>query len=579
MRTRVFPFIAVVLTAAAAARPFTFVVLGDRTGDARPEVFAQILAEVRLLDPDFIVGTGDLIEGYSSDPMVINAEWDTVLGELRSTGLPCYFAPGNHDVADLRSESIFVKRVGPLDRVVRYGNSSFIFFDNSRWPAPESLPAARLKWLDAELARAARSRHTFVFMHRPYWRYALESGRADPMHDLLRKRGTDYVFTGHDHFYCSYRRDSVAYFQVGPSGSRIKVYDDPAQGAFQNYLHVRVSGDTVAVMVRRAGRYDAMPADVVTYEAVRTIDDIKRRALSLTRVAVPQGTQLAGDCEVSIENVTIQPLSGMLFWQDSLTAWRITPREITHNIEPGARVSQRASFTLGDADRLYPLPVCSLHYEYRPGRAVELKQRLPIRRESRLLTLKRRPRLDGKLDDACWQVAAPVRAFGGKSGDGSPVEPAEVWLGTDESLLYIAARVHESQLDELKATVTSRDGKVYDDDHLNIVVAPDRPSVLPDPGVYFQVFVNSLGTVADRRCWMEGKESRKDYSWDGNWSSAAARGDGFWSVELSCPLSDFGNVGPVWSLNAVRLQTRLDDIGVWQVPFEHDPATFGILTR
>ena len=78
---------------------------------------------------------------------------------------------------------------------------------------------------------------------------------------------------------------------------------------------------------------------------------------------------------------------------------------------------------------------------------------------------------------------------------------------------------------------------------------------------------------------MQGKESRKDYAWNGNWRVAARKDRDGWTAELSCPLEDFGSVGRNWAVNAVRFQSRFKDIGVWQVPFEHDPATFGRLHR
>jgi hypothetical protein len=128
--------------------------------------------------------------------------------------------------------------------------------------------------------------------------------------------------------------------------------------------------------------------------------------------------------------------------------------------------------------------------------------------------------------------------------------------------------------------VLERDGRVYDDDHVNVVLGTRSES----PGdsvaslVYYQLFVNAAGTIADRRCVMQGSESSRDYAWDGNWRVAARKDEDGWAAELCCPRADFGTVGRYWTVNAVRFQSRLKDIGVWQVPFEHDPATFGCVT-
>src|SRR5207302_784457 len=60
--------------------PFTFVVFGDnRPASAdkpQPDVFKQILGEVRVLHPDFVVTTGDLIYGSVKDQVLVQKEYD-----------------------------------------------------------------------------------------------------------------------------------------------------------------------------------------------------------------------------------------------------------------------------------------------------------------------------------------------------------------------------------------------------------------------------------------------------------------------------------------------------------------------
>jgi len=51
---------------------FSFVVVGDRTGGHRPQVFSNAMRHINLLNPDFVVSVGDLIEGYSQDEKAVN---------------------------------------------------------------------------------------------------------------------------------------------------------------------------------------------------------------------------------------------------------------------------------------------------------------------------------------------------------------------------------------------------------------------------------------------------------------------------------------------------------------------------
>jgi hypothetical protein len=564
--------------APAGSEPFTFAVLGDRTGGARPEVFQQILAEIALFNPDFIICTGDLIEGYAAGAAATNAQWDTVVSRLKSTGIPYFIAPGNHDISDAAGESVFTKRIGRPAHTLKRGNSVFIFLDNGRWPTAESLPSTELRWLDKELAQARKYRHVFVLMHRPYWRYALDRGRPELLHEKFKAAGVDYVFTGHDHFYCSYAQDSIRYFQVGPSGSRTKVYDEPGAGAFQNYLLCRVSGDTVTVVVREPGRDDPPPTDTVTYESIRALELAKEQAFALAAVSVPSAGAVDASLPLSVRNVTAMAMTGKLTWHDSLTAWRITPREIGFNITPQGHIAQGFKFSLTNPDRLYPLPAFSMPYEYAPGKTANITRSLPVRREAALIRAATKPLLDGRLTDSCWQTAPTLRTFGGRTGGLSTVESTAVWIARDDSLLYIAARCTDSAAARLKANITTRDGKVYEDDHLNIVLDFDRRAGV-DSGEYYQVFVNPAGAVADRKCWFESGESRKDYAWNGNWQVATGKGAGYWTVEMSCPLSDFGVVSNTWGVNASRFQSRTKEVAVWQVPFEHNPFSFGVLAK
>jgi predicted phosphodiesterase len=586
--------------AAAANRPFTFAVLGDRTGSARPAVFKQILAEITLLNPDFIVCVGDLIQGYT-DRATTDAQWDTVLGQLRSTGIPYYVAPGNHDISSDSVESVFKKRVGPPVRSFRRGNATFILLDNSRWRTADDLPPASLRWLDRELARAKKSRHVFVLMHRPYWRHALDQGRPERLHSKFKSAGVDYVFTGHDHFYCSHTWDGIRYFQVGPSGSRYKVYHEPGAGAFQNYLLCQVSGDTVALTVRAPGRNDPLPIDTVTYESIRLLELARESAVALGTVTVPSAGPAAAPIALTVRNVTGSALTAELSWRDSLTAWHVRPQEVTFSITPDGHVTHSFELNLSDPDSLYPLPGLTVPYEYAPGKKTNIVRSLPIRRQAELVRAKKKPAVDGKLTDSCWLGTPTLRAFGSRTGGISPVEPTSVWVALDDSLLYIGARCDESRMAGLRADAVTRDGKVREDDNLRVVLdfdhhsstAGNREAAVPGfarpylsalagegfggSNIYYQVSVNPSGSIADRRCWVKDGKRRSSSKWNGTWQVATGKGAGSWTVEMSCPLADFGVVGQSWGVNASRFQARIEKVAVWQVPFGHQPDDFGLL--
>src|SRR5262249_14438497 len=56
-------------------RNFQFAIVTDRTGGHRPGVFADAVRKLNLLQPEFVISVGDLIEGYSEDPGQWALEW------------------------------------------------------------------------------------------------------------------------------------------------------------------------------------------------------------------------------------------------------------------------------------------------------------------------------------------------------------------------------------------------------------------------------------------------------------------------------------------------------------------------
>src|ERR1700694_5688386 len=62
--------------AAPQLESFRFVILGDRTGDARPGVYEQVWQEAAAEDPAFVVTAGDTIEGFND--ATAPAEWQEI---------------------------------------------------------------------------------------------------------------------------------------------------------------------------------------------------------------------------------------------------------------------------------------------------------------------------------------------------------------------------------------------------------------------------------------------------------------------------------------------------------------------
>src|SRR5262245_8795523 len=56
-------------------REFRFAIVSDRTGGHRPQVFSKAVERLNLLQPEFVVSVGDLIEGYTEEKEKMEAQW------------------------------------------------------------------------------------------------------------------------------------------------------------------------------------------------------------------------------------------------------------------------------------------------------------------------------------------------------------------------------------------------------------------------------------------------------------------------------------------------------------------------
>ena len=74
----------------ADAEQFQFAVVSDRTGGHRPKVFGQAVQRINMLQPEFVVSVGDLIEGYTTKEEVMEKEWKEFTGYIDQLQMPFF---------------------------------------------------------------------------------------------------------------------------------------------------------------------------------------------------------------------------------------------------------------------------------------------------------------------------------------------------------------------------------------------------------------------------------------------------------------------------------------------------------
>ncbi len=154
---------------------------------------------------------------------------------------------------------------------------------------------------------------------------------------------------------------------------------------------------------------------------------------------------------------------------------------------------------------------------------------IPPRSELHPTRLSAPPSIDGILDEAAWQealVSGFFRTYHPNYGEDLP-QQTEVWLGYDDDALYFAFRCRDTEPDQIKTTVTQRDG-MFGDDWVGLSLDAQG-----NGQTAYEFFVNPSGVQGDiLRSAGRGEDIAPDFVWE---SAARVTPDG-WEAELRVPL-------------------------------------------
>ncbi len=237
---------------------FQFVVVGDRTGGHRPGVFDHAMEQINLLQPEFVMCVGDLIEGYTEDVDKLEQEWSSLEAIVDKLEMPFFYTVGNHDMSNNLMRDLWRSRHGRDYYHFLYKNVLFISINTEDPPVtlsektrasqlmlekmmqedpvatqrrilaasrdrpqPVKLPGevaisdAQIAYIERTLAENSNVRWTLIFMHKPAWIYdSLQFARIETM---LKERSYT-VFAGHEHFYAHSNRQGRDYIEMGTTG-------------------------------------------------------------------------------------------------------------------------------------------------------------------------------------------------------------------------------------------------------------------------------------------------------------------------------------------------------------------------
>jgi hypothetical protein len=218
---------------------FQFAIVTDRTGGHRPGIFESAVDKLNLLQPEFVMSVGDLIEGYSDQQEVLDTQWGEFQGFIGQLQTPFFYVPGNHDISNLFMAGEWQRRFGPSYYHFVYRDVLFLCLNSEDNQPDPRISQAQIDYVARALAENPQVRWTLAFLHRPLWDYQVDTGWAS-IEELLKGR-PHTVFAGHYHTYLKHARNNTSYFVLATTGGGSNLRG-PVYGEFDHVVWVTMTG-------------------------------------------------------------------------------------------------------------------------------------------------------------------------------------------------------------------------------------------------------------------------------------------------------------------------------------------------
>lgn len=450
---------------------FQFAIVSDRTGGHRDGVFEEAIRKLNLLQPEFVMSVGDLIEGYTEDEARLNAEWLEFNGFIDSLQVPFFYVPGNHDITNKVMYDKWKELFGRDYYHFVYKDVLFLCLnseDNYRGAGRGTIGDAQYEWIEKTLAENTDVKWTLVFMHQPLWAQEAETLRWPDVEKLLASR-KHTVYVGHHHSYVSYERNNGRYYILATTGGGSGLRG-PRFGEFDHVVWITMTDNgPIMANLMLSGIWDAGIVTEKMADYFRPL--VNGKPVKISPLFIDGNRFSGGKAELQITNNSDEPME-IAFEFAANEGFSSRPTRKTLTIAPNS--VEKLPIELKSAgvstEKLQPMEFraqLTFRAEGLPEMLMESKQMLmPEKRE--YLQVSDPKTIDGDLSDwkdlpyqenDAYTDATPFSHRGGKA-DGS----FRFGLSYDDKFLYIGAEITD---DELLAVPSSRP---YTQDALQVVV-------------------------------------------------------------------------------------------------------------
>ncbi len=184
---------------------------------------------------------------------------------------------------------------------------------------------------------------------------------------------------------------------------------------------------------------------------------------------------------------------------------------------------------------------------------------------TKIISSEKAPNIDGKLDDAIWDMVDWGTDFVENEPDENtaPSQKTRFKILYDEKYLYVGLRAFDTEPDKIIKRLSRRDG--FLGDRINVTIDSYH-----DLRTAFIFTVTAAGVKGDEIATDNG--SNVDDSWNPIWYTKANIDDEGWTAEMKIPFSQlrFGDADEqVWGFNVARRIFRDNEMLLWdRVPVD-----------
>ncbi len=174
--------------------------------------------------------------------------------------------------------------------------------------------------------------------------------------------------------------------------------------------------------------------------------------------------------------------------------------------------------------------------------------------------LSTRPKIDGKLNDSCWENGEWSGGFRQQQPNQAhePSQKTEINIQYDFNNLYVALRCYDDEPEKINPILGRRDNLSGD-------VAGIALDSYNDKLCAFEFNVTAAGQKVDlvhlgAYLW--------DFNWDAVWEGKAHVGDSMWTAEMRIPFSQLrfaDKENHIWGMHIWRWIDRLDEEDQWKL--------------